>query len=277
MEAGRHKYHRCYKFNLQLTNTGSGDAGNYDVVVSNAACTAASSGIAVAAVTSAVNIPYSEDFESITVPNQLPNCLTSTNIGTKTFTRINGPKPHSGTKYGAWGSGADDWFFLPGTNLVAGVPYEFSYWYNTDNTSAFTNMQGAVATEPSAAFITTSGPSLSGGGLGTINTYHEYIMVYTPVVSGVYFFGAHVSTNPGALADKITIDDIGMQFECNGKPTAGTASASASLACAGSTINLSLSGYTTGFGGIAFQWQSSPSGIGTWSNISGANTAAFLQ
>ena len=43
--------------------------------------------------------------------------------------------------------------------------------------------------------------------------------------------------------------------------------------CGGSTVNLSLSGQAAG-SGINYQWQSSPAGLNTWTNI-GTNSAAY--
>lgn len=58
---------------------------------------------------------------------------------------------------------------------------------------------------------------------------------------------------------------------CTGTPTAGTASASASV-CSGVSFNLTLTGYTPGVSGLTFQWQSSSSLGGTYTNIAGATS-----
>ncbi|WKW46340.1 GEVED domain-containing protein [Myroides sp. JBRI-B21084] len=56
---------------------------------------------------------------------------------------------------------------------------------------------------------------------------------------------------------------------CSGTVNAGTAVASETAACIGKPINLSLSGNTIA-SGITFQWQSSPAGANTFTDISGA-------
>ena len=61
---------------------------------------------------------------------------------------------------------------------------------------------------------------------------------------------------------------------CTGTPTAGTASGPTG-ACTGVAFNLVLTGYTSGVSGITFQWQSSTSIGGTYTNISGATTSTF--
>ncbi|HBX50148.1 MAG TPA: hypothetical protein DEH02_03660, partial [Bacteroidales bacterium] len=58
---------------------------------------------------------------------------------------------------------------------------------------------------------------------------------------------------------------------CTGTPTGGSASAGTiSFTCSGSTT-ITVAGYTNNTG-ITLQWQSSPSGAGTWSDISGATS-----
>lgn len=70
-----------------------------------------------------------------------------------------------------------------------------------------------------------------------------------------------------AAYDNFFIEDI--PPGCNGNPTPGAATSSASAACSGTTFNLTLAGYTN-LPGISLQWQSSPAGAGTWANIAGA-------
>ena len=60
---------------------------------------------------------------------------------------------------------------------------------------------------------------------------------------------------------------------CSGVPAAGTVTAPASI-CPGVAFNLSATG-TTNAGNITYQWQSSPTPTGGFSNITGATTAAY--
>ncbi|MBS1593073.1 MAG: IPT/TIG domain-containing protein [Bacteroidetes bacterium] len=54
---------------------------------------------------------------------------------------------------------------------------------------------------------------------------------------------------------------------CSGTPTAGTAAISASAVCVGTSVGLTLTGFTTGVSGIKYQWQSKLSSSSTWANI----------
>ena len=68
----------------------------------------------------------------------------------------------------------------------------------------------------------------------------------------------------------ITIDTA---YPCSGTPVAGTISGSGDI-CPSYAFGLSLSGYTVATG-ITIQWQSSPSGAGSFTNIVGATTPLY--
>src|SRR5690606_10545988 len=63
--------------------------------------------------------------------------------------------------------------------------------------------------------------------------------------------------------------------QCSGAVTAGAATASATSVCATIPFNVSLNGVTIG-GGITYQWQSSPAGANTFTNISGATNLSYV-
>ncbi len=56
-------------------------------------------------------------------------------------------------------------------------------------------------------------------------------------------------------------------FACTGTPTAGTASGLPAIVCAGDSINLTLTGFTPNVTGLTFQWQSSTTSGGTYTNV----------
>ncbi len=68
----------------------------------------------------------------------------------------------------------------------------------------------------------------------------------------------------------ITIDTT---YPCTGTPTAGTISGPGDI-CPSYAFALSVSGYTIATG-ITVQWQSSPSGAGSFTNIAGATTPLY--
>jgi uncharacterized membrane protein len=62
---------------------------------------------------------------------------------------------------------------------------------------------------------------------------------------------------------------------CSGTPLSGTAAISSSVGCPNTLFNLSVSGHSSFVPGISYQWQSSSSPTGPWSNIAGATGASF--
>ena len=70
----------------------------------------------------------------------------------------------------------------------------------------------------------------------------------------------------------IGIDNLKVIGSCSGTPVAGAAAAT--TACYGGTSTLTLTGNTTGVGGLTYQWQSSADGT-TWTDITGATAASY--
>ncbi len=62
---------------------------------------------------------------------------------------------------------------------------------------------------------------------------------------------------------------IGAGTTCSGTIIAGTASATNDSACSGTNFDLILTGYSAGVTGLTFQWQSSPTSGGIYTNIAG--------
>jgi len=61
---------------------------------------------------------------------------------------------------------------------------------------------------------------------------------------------------------------------CSGTPNTGTASISSSASCAGGVVNISTAGLSS-ISGITYQWKSSSSSLGPWTNIAGATASTY--
>ncbi|MES2591085.1 MAG: GEVED domain-containing protein [Bacteroidota bacterium] len=68
---------------------------------------------------------------------------------------------------------------------------------------------------------------------------------------------------------------IGAGTACTGTPTAGTASVSSDSVCLQENYTLMLTGYTPGVAGLTFQWQSSSTLGGTYTDITGATSVSY--
>ncbi len=74
-------------------------------------------------------------------------------------------------------------------------------------------------------------------------------------------FDSQSRTTPCIGADEL--------YVCSGTPTAGSAIASSTTVCSGSLSTISVTGATTGYSGLTYQWQSS-SDNSSWADISSA-------
>ncbi len=91
---------------------------------------------------------------------------------------------------------------------------------------------------------------------------------------------AAVTTDVDCATRNASTPDIGAdEFDipaCAGTPTPGTAAVSVASICQGLSTTLNLTGFTTGVGGISFQWQIATVPGGPYTNIGGATTSTFV-
>lgn len=145
-----------------------------------------------------------------------------------------------------------------------GVTSQFAYSLNG---TSFTLIGSPVTTTSLAP------PAFDCSGVSALQNISSSTTVYIryyasgQTSTGGWGFG---STYSGAIGFSVN----GSVTGCTGTPNAGTASANASSICSGSTSQLSLSGYSSS-PGITYQWQSSSSSGGTYSNIAGATNTSY--
>ncbi len=211
----------------------------------------------------AVNAPWSDDLESITITapntqtnNALPTCWSSFGgvagvNGSMTYNRA--PRSGSKTLNINWSTtaGSGDYLYTPGINLSAGQPYRFSFWYKTDGISDWDTIRATVGTSPTTAAMSVIGTPVYAT---TITAYTQMTAEFTPSTSGVYYFGANVweaTTGPWY----VTFDDFAVEILC---PTVSLNASSNAVACAGgstgsATVSASLPSYS-------FVWSDGQSG-----------------
>lgn len=156
------------------------------------------------------NVPYSQNFESATVPG-LPSCTTQQNVGTgNLWTVQNNPGYGFTTKalrY-AWNvsNAANVWFYTNGINLVGGTTYKITYDYGGTGTTFPEKLKVSYGNSANAAAMTTllaDHPNVISG--IPVNN----IVNFTPATSGVYYFGfnAYSIANQFYLfVDNIVVD-----------------------------------------------------------------------
>ncbi len=132
---------------------------------------------------------------------------------------------------------------------------------------------------------------------GTYNTETnwDFVYIYNGVgtsgillgqYSGTGTIPTYTSSDPsGAITVKFASDNsvsssgislnVNCITPCIGTPNTGVASISLVSGCSSSPFTLTSSDITTN-PGVMFQWQTSPNGTSSWSNISGANSSSFV-
>lgn len=195
------------------------------------------------------------------------------------FGGLNSPQPntHSGTgmagyeSYWILSGGISD-LVTPVMNFSATGNKILSFWVYQQGTSQTDSLIVYVNTSASATGATLVGAyapnnvSPSGWSQKTITLPAAF-----NGTSNYVIFRAK-----SGLGEDIFIDDVSVEnwAPCTGTPTAGSATASANPVCANRPFQLIATGYSIGYN-IVYNWQSSPAGANTWTNIPGATTPNY--
>lgn len=152
-------------------------------------------------------LPYTIDFESVTVPN-LPSCTSNQNVGTG-----NDWKTVSGANYGFTGkylrysynstNAANTWFFTNVFNLVAGTSYTVSYKYGAGSTSYSEKLKVAYGNAANDASMTTI---LANHDNVNSNVPQNNSVEFTPTTSGLYVIGFNAYSASNLFY--LQVDDI---------------------------------------------------------------------
>ena len=158
-------------------------------------------------------LPYSEGFESITVANQLPDCMAATGLSSNVLTYTAAQTtynrtPHSGSKfasvrYGTPTGGA--WIWTQPFTLNGGTRYDASFWYRTDGLAGWQILGLYYGTSQNA------GSMVKIDSLTNVTTteYLQMMRTFTAPSSGIYYLGIKVVATSAPWY--LSIDDIGMR------------------------------------------------------------------
>lgn len=183
----------------------------YVWVRANCSATEFSEWVSVGSFTTAcnsTNVPYSENFESVTVPG-MPACTMLENAG-------------SGNNWNTYvGSGdfntkvlnymynstnpANAWFFTQGINMTAGISYRIKYDYGNASSTTYPEKlkiaYGTAASSTAMNTILADHPNVVNG-TTAINNFVDFV----PVATGVYYFGFNAYSD--ADMNRLYVDNI---------------------------------------------------------------------
>jgi hypothetical protein len=159
----------------------------------------------------ASDVPYLEDFESVTVPG-FGECTSLENAGTgNNWETAANPGYGFGTtqvmRY-KWHttSAANAWFYTNGLNLEAGQTYNISYRYGSAGANVYTEkLKVHVGTNTSAASMDPV-PLIDHPLVNNNVTPLVDNLTFTPATSGVYFIGFNCYSNIDQFY--LFVDDI---------------------------------------------------------------------
>ncbi|MBK7965434.1 MAG: T9SS type A sorting domain-containing protein [Bacteroidetes bacterium] len=149
-----------------------------------------------------------------------------------------------------------------------------SVWidYNFNGVYEPTEWQQVAVSNPpgNAATVPITIPGTSGTGLTGMRIRSRWSGNPNSSTSACITFGS------GESEDYLITINPFTPPACAGTPGPFSAFASASTACSGSLINLTLNpNASTIFGGLTYQWQSAPAAAGPWTNIAGATNKIY--
>jgi len=152
----------------------------------------------------ATNVPYTQNFESVTTP-ALPACTIAVNEGTGNTWNTTSPATAAfNTKVlrypYSFANPADAWFYTQGLNLTAGTSYRLTYKYGGSGYTEKMEVSYGMDTQSSAMIQLNDHPSITGSA-ATI-TYVDF----TPSTTGVYYIGFHAYSAAGQ--NSLYVDDI---------------------------------------------------------------------
>jgi len=169
--------------------------------------------------------------------------------------------------------GANTWIFSTPFSLTPGISYRISYWYRIVNTGSL-NQKSFRVTLGKLPTINGQTNFLHTYSDITNTNYTQGIDVFTVPESGTYYFAFNCfySSNYGRLLmDNIVLEQVS-GTACSGMPPAGVVTGPSTI-CPDSTFTLNIAGIPDA--GIGYQWQSSPAGQNSFTDITGATAENY--
>jgi hypothetical protein len=251
----------------------------------------------------ALDLPYTETFESGTVGVNMPCAAvggtwsagsllywdlrsgdySSSYPGIKNRTPGGSKYIYCGYYNGPYYSTGDNFFwFTPALKMTAGKGYKVSFWYNGSGYSVgYNGMKIGIyaGTAQNAAGMILRAGGIDSAVKGEASTYAQFSRSFVAATTANHYVGIkmyHTGYDyPGGVIDDIGIEQLP---DCAGKPVAGSPDGVPYMLCASGTTRLRLSG-TSVASAIQYQWQEATSPTGPWTNSTagtGATTGSYL-
>jgi hypothetical protein len=201
------------------------------------------------AATTTNSIPYTEDFEGIAKPGDLPNCSwirSSSTAQTYTSSNTLGRTPHSGNKFASfyYSPAGTKYFYSNGIYLEPGITYSASIWYQTEyyGYNNWTDLSISYGPNQSPTglvpIVSTNGPAIS-------NVYKLLSDTFQVSTAGIYYMAVSGTGNTSSSAQYLTWDDLSVTAPCSLNDPTVSVTANATTVCQGQAVNLTATGADT--------------------------------
>lgn len=217
-----------------------------------------------------VDLPYMEDFNSVTVP-ALPECMALDAIIGIPWETVEDPNGMPGnvahTTYTDPDSPEqDNWLFTRGLNLSVGTSYRLTYDYFNNSDFYEENLSVSIGADTTAAAMTAQ--LADHPGIMTVTVLNGSA-TFTVSTSGVYYIGFKCYS----IADQnqLYLDNIEVVAlpDCTELPTPGLTTGPTNI-CPSVPFTLGIQNPSTD-GGITYQWETSSDGT-TWNTAGGGDS-----
>lgn len=142
----------------------------------------------------------------------------------------------------------------------------------------FSPLNSAAAATTYTCSITNSGyvTITQGTPSGPVVAFGPSPLTWSTTVAGTYYahWAQNAACGTSTACQTTTVTYVGPSSACTNPAAAGTAQSTPAMACLGQNISLSLNGASVG-SGLTYQWQSSATSGGPWTNIAGATNAGL--
>jgi hypothetical protein len=158
-------------------------------------------------------IPYVEKFSTVTTPNLPPGWYAedTNNDDVKWITSNYSPKsqPYALIFPSTWSVG-NDWVFTPGFNLTAGVTYEISFYYKSNDAGYVHKLQMKYGLSKNSSAMTSNAIFYNDN--ITHTTHQKASFTVTPGSSELYYFGWHCFSSSG-YKPQLIVDDFAIRIQ----------------------------------------------------------------
>ncbi len=157
-------------------------------------------------------LPWNENFDGVSVPN-LPvywNKGTTAWVTTNNSNTFYDANAHSGTQFlRERDYVTNEYVWTPGFYLVAGVSYDFSFWWAADNHSGWTGHVFYNTSQFSTDAVQLGNPFVIASTFAT-STYAQALYTLIPENTGTYYFAVRINC-PSGVPNFISFDDFKLE------------------------------------------------------------------